>query len=95
MPELDDTTRIALLEQALWGPSGQNGVVGDVKALRREFASYRTEERVRREHQLERDDERDDEEQRAKRVVYLMIILGLVAAIVALIGTVAQLMAVH
>lgn len=81
--EQDVAQAIARLEQSLWGVSGQNGMQGDLKAFRSEFREYVRDETERRES-----------EQKERLSAQRALSLSLLAAIVALIGTVASLVVV-
>ncbi len=81
--EPDVAQAIARLEHSLWGVSGQNGMQGDLKAFRAEFREYVQSEAVRRET-----------EQKERLSAQRALSLSLLAAIVALIGTVASLVVV-
>lgn len=45
--ELED--RVQRMEDAIWGPFRNNGVVGEVKSLRADVQGWRVEEQKRRE----------------------------------------------
>ena len=69
-PDLEE--RLIVIEQTLWGRSGQNGVAGDVRALRQEFRDY-----VREEKKRLREEESDDKGDKRFRWT---VALGLLAA---------------
>lgn len=67
--ETDGDRRVSQLEWAMWGVSGRNGIVGDVKAIRAAL----------------------DEQQKERLNSQRAVILALLAAVIALIGTTASL----
>jgi hypothetical protein len=69
-----DRDRLRDLELTLWGRTGQNGVVGNLKDFRREFHAYVEEEEKQRREEAQ--------ESKADRRQRVLMTLGLVSAIV-------------
>jgi hypothetical protein len=83
-PETDD--RIQRMEWTLYGLTGNNGLVGEMKQLRRELNDWRDEERQRREN--EREAELD--ERKRDRRWRLGYALSVISAILIAAGIVAS-----
>lgn len=67
MNDTELENRFVVIEQALWGRSGQNGIAGDFKAFRQEFRDYVEAEVRRREAAAEAAKAEEEEAAREKR----------------------------
>jgi len=88
MDELKDRIAVserelASLKQTIYGITGSNGIYGDLRAFRREFHEYVAKESVRRE-----------EDAKAKSSATRAVNIALLAAVIALIGTISTLITV-
>jgi hypothetical protein len=83
-PETTDD-RIQRMEWTLYGLSGNNGLVGEMKQLRRELTAWREEDRQRRERERETElaDRKKDRRWRLGFAVSVVIAILTASAIIA------------
>lgn len=73
-----DERRLTRLEYAMWGPRGQNGVVGYIKEIDRKLTAYiNAEEKRRRE-----EEEEDKGDRRFKLMAGLAIFTAMVGPVI-------------
>jgi hypothetical protein len=78
LTEESEADRLRRIELALWGPWGENGMAGDIKALRKALNDYvAAEERRRRESEKE-----DKGDQRFRFVAVLGIITAVIGPVI-------------
>lgn len=75
--------RLKRVEYAIWGLQGNNGMVSDLRGLRREFQQFAAAEAGRREGDV-----------REKARTSRLVALSAMAAVVSLIGVIAMLVVV-
>lgn len=82
MPEgLDLDDQVKQIVWTLWGVTGSNGLVGDLKGFRREFAEF-----------IAKEQERRDNDAKAQRVRDRTLVLAALSVVAALIGVIVVLM---
>jgi hypothetical protein len=84
-PTETDDDRIQRMEWTLYGLSGNNGLVGEMKQLRRELTAWREEDRQRRERERETEleDRKKDRRWRLGFAVSVVIAILTASAIIA------------
>jgi hypothetical protein len=83
-PSIED--QVKQIAWTLWGVTGSNGIVGDLKDFRREFHAFVAREEERREEEAKAQRQRD----RNLVLAALSVMGALLAVIVVLIVAVAQ-----
>lgn len=90
--ELEDD--VTALQHAMWGVKGDNGIITDVRELKRAFYAYIDAEQKRREEHAKAEQARREEENQRQRNRDRAMVLAALSSCVGLIGVIVTLVLV-